>query len=182
MTEPNVRSTDPQKLSRLWQCDTDALTTWQPDELASIFKHLLAPPLVDELGTIAPQLAESLQQPGTAPGETPETFGDLLHHAQPPLDVLKLIKEYCKRADGDESLRSTLAAACNLAHARSVGASTEQPIHKVAVLVTPPLRQAVEQLGFARDAYDFPLVVHALDPAIDKKDIAPERWYVSAND
>lgn len=109
MTEHNVRNTDPQKLSRLWQCDTDALATWQPDELESIFKHLLAAPLIDELGTIAPQLTESLQQSETKPGGELGTFGDLLQHPQPPLDVLNLVKGYCKRADGDESLPSDVA-------------------------------------------------------------------------
>jgi hypothetical protein len=109
MTEPNVHNTDSQILSRLWQCDTDALATWQPDELASIFEHLLAAPLVDELGTIDPQLAEELRQLETTPRVELESFGDLLQHEQPPLDLLKLVKDYCKRSDGDESLPSDVA-------------------------------------------------------------------------
>ncbi len=109
MTEPNVRSTDPQRLSRLWQCDTDALTEWQPDELASIFKHLLASPLVDELGANDPQLAEKLRQLETAPGEAIDTFGDLLQHEQPAVELLNLVKDFCKSADGAESLPADVA-------------------------------------------------------------------------
>jgi hypothetical protein len=85
-------------------------------------------------------------------------------------------------ADSGESLRATLIAVTNVAHAMAVVAPAEDPIHKVAVLTTPVLEPVLRELGFARDAYDFPLVVHVLDPAIASHDVAPARWYVSAND
>ncbi len=109
MTEPNVHGTDPQRLSRLWQCDSDALVQWQPEELASVFKHLLASPIVDEVEAVRPRLAERLRQREAAPEETFATFGDLLSHEQPPLDLLDLIKEFCKHAEDDESLPADVA-------------------------------------------------------------------------
>jgi len=109
MTEPDVYGTDPTKLSRLWQCETGALTEWQPEELGSIFKHLLAAPLGDELGTFDPQSVEKLRQLETTPGETFDTFGDLLHHEQPSLDLLNLVKDFSKRAGSDESLPTDVA-------------------------------------------------------------------------
>jgi len=33
-----------------------------------------------------------------------------------------------------------------------------------------------------RDRYDFPLVVDVLAPSITREQVAPSRWYVSAND
>ena len=84
-------------------------------------------------------------------------------------------------ADAEDSLRATLAAVCNLAHSEAV-ATKEKPICKVAVLVTPIMEPVVRQLGFVRDAYDFPFVIHILNPSITKEDVAPERWYLSAND
>jgi hypothetical protein len=40
----------------------------------------------------------------------------------------------------------------------------------------------LRSLGFVRDAYDFPVIVHILNSAISKEDVAPSNWYVSAND
>ena len=40
----------------------------------------------------------------------------------------------------------------------------------------------VSGLGFVRDEYDFPLVVHVLDESLRAEDVSPTRWYVSAND
>lgn len=85
-------------------------------------------------------------------------------------------------ADADETLRATLAAACNLAHERAVAASPDAPLVKAAVLVTPVMERMASELGFVRDEYDFPMVVHILDRSLSRDELAPERWYVSAND
>jgi hypothetical protein len=85
-------------------------------------------------------------------------------------------------ADAGESLRATLVAACNFAHAHRDGSPGERPLRKVALLVTPVLTPTVAEMGFKRDNYDFPLLVHRLDASLDEKDIHPAGWYVSAND
>jgi hypothetical protein len=86
-------------------------------------------------------------------------------------------------ADAGEALRETLVAAVNVAHQRVLAdAGAAKPIRKVAVLATPLLEPALRELGFLRDAYDFPLVVHVLDESIRPEEVAPARWYVSAND
>jgi hypothetical protein len=85
--------------------------------------------------------------------------------------------------DAGDAMRETILAAVNLGHERALeAAGTAKPIHKIAGLATPPLEPALRALGFVRDAYDFPLVVHVLDPSLTKHDIDPARWYVSAND
>lgn len=109
MTDPNVRGTDPKRLSRLWGCESDAVVQWQPDELAAMFKHLLASPIVDEVESVEPRLARKLGQREATPGEAFNTFGDLLSHGQPPLDLLNLAKEFCKHAEDNESLPADVA-------------------------------------------------------------------------
>jgi hypothetical protein len=84
--------------------------------------------------------------------------------------------------DAGSSLRATLAAVSNLADEKARKASPDAPIRKVALLATPVIEPVARSLGYARDAYDFPFVIHRLDPALPKEDIAPARWYVSAND
>lgn len=83
-------------------------------------------------------------------------------------------------ADAEDSIKWTLAAAANVAHEQSK--NTEKPLHKVALLLTPNMERAAASLGFKRDNYNFPLAVHILDSSIAAADVAPERWYVSAND
>lgn len=85
-------------------------------------------------------------------------------------------------ADDRESLRATFVAVVNLADERARHADPSQPIGKVTVLVTPVLEPTLRSLGFVRDEYDFPVIVHILNPAISKEDVAPSKWYVSAND
>ena len=109
MTEPNVHGTDPQRLSRLWGCESDDLVQWQPDELGAMFKHLLTAPIVDEVERVEPRLAKKLRERESAPDETTKTFGGLLSHEQPPLDLLDLVKEFCKHAEDGESLPADVA-------------------------------------------------------------------------
>jgi hypothetical protein len=85
-------------------------------------------------------------------------------------------------ADAEDSLRNTLIAVTNVAHSQAIIPEREKPIKKVAVLVTPVMEPVVSRLGFVLDTYDFPLVVHILDPSISMDEVAPTRWYISAND
>lgn len=85
-------------------------------------------------------------------------------------------------ADAGPCLRGTLAAAANLAHERAVAAPPDDPIRKVAVLATPAIEPAAKELGFARDQYDFHVLVEVLNPLVEKAEVAPGRWYFSAND
>lgn len=85
-------------------------------------------------------------------------------------------------ADDREALRATLAAAANVAHQESLVRTGADMIHKVAVLATPVMETAIRDLGFARDSYDFPIVVQILDDSVRAEDVNPSRWYVSAND
>ena len=84
--------------------------------------------------------------------------------------------------DAAESLRAALVASVQAAHEHRAAAETDKPIEKVGILATPAMEPVLAALGFARDNYDFPLVVHVLDPLLDPACVAPERWYVSAND
>jgi hypothetical protein len=81
-----------------------------------------------------------------------------------------------------DTLRAVLVAACNLAHERARAAAPNAAIEKVGLLVTTIMEPVVQELGFRRDSYDFPILVQILDDGIPKRDVAPERWYLSAND
>lgn len=86
-------------------------------------------------------------------------------------------------ADEGDATRSTLRAACSLAHreaaARGAG---EMPIEKVAILAPERLRPLLAELGFEPEAYRFSFLVQPLGGVLDADAVAPERWYVTAND
>ncbi len=110
MTEPDIQRTGRRQLARLWQCDTDPVGAWRPEELAAMFKHLLASPLVAVLDRLDRPLPEYVQQGEAASGGKIETFGDLFRTPQPPLEVLHLVKRYGKHAGNDGALPVDLAA------------------------------------------------------------------------
>jgi len=86
-------------------------------------------------------------------------------------------------ADNGDALRATITSVVNVAHARALESlSSAKPIRKVTLLVTPLMEPVVRSLGFVRDQYDFPLVVHVLDESLRTEDVNPTRWYVTAND
>ncbi|MEO5580811.1 MAG: hypothetical protein ABIR58_09130 [Gemmatimonadaceae bacterium] len=85
-------------------------------------------------------------------------------------------------ADADDALAGALVAAVNQGSEASAAAPPERPIRKAAVLVKPIMERAARALGFTRDAYDFPLVIQILDRSISAAALAPDRWFLSAND
>lgn len=81
----------------------------------------------------------------------------------------------------NESLEAAICASCNSAN-DFLTTNPLEVINKIAVLATERMLPIVKNLGFFRNAYDFPFVVHLLDNTILKKKVAPSRWYLSAND
>lgn len=91
-------------------------------------------------------------------------------------------------ADSGPSLEATLRAAVNEANAVGLESQDDVPeesrfvLRKAAILVTPVFEPVLRGLGLRRDRYTFPLVVHRVSPALADEDVAPEHWYLSAND
>ena len=86
-------------------------------------------------------------------------------------------------ADDGDALRATIASVVNVAHTKALESpSSAKPIRKVTLLVTPVMEPVVRSLGFVRDQYDFPFVVHILDETLRAEDVNPSRWFVTAND
>lgn len=85
-------------------------------------------------------------------------------------------------SDGDEALTATIQAAYNQALEYKVALNDGEELNKVAILTTPLIEKAITILGFVKDNYKFPMLVHLLGADLTKKQVAPERWYASAND
>lgn len=87
-------------------------------------------------------------------------------------------------AEDEETLKLITKLSCSRAYDLKLSLSEENQIkcEKVSILATPPIQKIVAEMGLVKNKYNFSLVVHVLSKALSKKEVRPERWYVSAND
>ena len=94
MREPAepLENVDPVTLSELFSVgEEDRPKVWTAEELREVLAHQLRAALVYDLGSVgALRDAEALGQQGV------RTFGDLIRHGSPPVDLLRLAKDYFK--------------------------------------------------------------------------------------
>ena len=76
---------------------------WRPEELAA--------PVHLDLGNFAPGDARRLQTLSGSQGLLLKSFSDLLHHPQPPLELLEMVKQFAKtsRSHPDSPLPREIA-------------------------------------------------------------------------
>jgi hypothetical protein len=74
------------------RAESDDIPWWREEELADILLHQLGVPLLFDLREM-PAVADD------APTVLPGTFGSLLFDENPPLPLLRLMKEFAKSSD-----------------------------------------------------------------------------------
>jgi len=86
---------------------------WHADELAAIFRHQISTPMLVDLDNFDPHAAARLKMASEAQGLVLKSFADLFHHSAPPVELLKLVKDFAKaNVDHPESgLPSEIASA-----------------------------------------------------------------------
>jgi hypothetical protein len=99
-------------LAALMKAAREPTGLWRPDELSAIFRHQMAAPVLTELGR-PPGAGRELNELSKGQGAPVRTFSDLLFHPAPPMELLKLTKDFAKaNMDHPESgLPSEIAAA-----------------------------------------------------------------------
>lgn len=85
-----------QKLASLLASGEEHAKLWRADELAAIFRHQMAAPVLVDLGTFDPRTATRIRIQSEAQGLLLKSFADLFHHPAPPLELLELIKDFAK--------------------------------------------------------------------------------------
>jgi len=106
----------PQALAQMLDIGPDTHGLWEPGELGTILEHQLAAPLEFELVGMDRSQLDELRHDWPA-GPALETFGDLLRHPRPPVELLKLTKAFAKasRAHPDSPLPEDVAGVLYLA-------------------------------------------------------------------
>ena len=91
-----VLATDPQRLATLFDLAPDDERLWRDDELGAILRHQLTVPLQVDLINLERGLALKVRTLAESQGLTLKSFGDLLTHPHPPVELLKITKEFAK--------------------------------------------------------------------------------------
>ena len=103
MKNHDLEDTDPQSLTQMMDLDGDHEKLWSPEELGAILEHQLSAPLQCDLSGLDVHLARRLKQLNSAGPAPLVSFGDLLSHPSPPLDLLELSKRFAKACRSDPS-------------------------------------------------------------------------------
>lgn len=99
--EPNsseaVRQATRQQLGAALGLGAGAPMAWRPEDLAAIFRHQMAASVLVDLGALDSALAGQFQALADGSGLVLRSFGDLFQHAKPPLELLRLVKDFARR-------------------------------------------------------------------------------------
>jgi hypothetical protein len=91
-----VSKSPAKKLAALMAAGGGRDRLWRADELAAIFLHQMSAPVAVDLGGFDPRTAARLKNLSEAQGLVLRSFGDLLHHPAPPIELLELVKDFAK--------------------------------------------------------------------------------------
>src|SRR5687768_14922488 len=69
---------------------------WSGDEIAAIYRHELTAPLHIELGAVDAATARRLKLVSASHGLLLRSMGELLHHPNPPVELLVMVKDFGK--------------------------------------------------------------------------------------
>jgi hypothetical protein len=83
-------------IARLLNPGLTAIREWQPVEFAAILKHQLSAPVRVDLGELGADLQPKIATLCAAQGLLLRSFHDLFVHPSPPLELLRIVKEYAK--------------------------------------------------------------------------------------
>ena len=90
-------------LAQLMDLGTDATPDWTPQELAAMLTHQLSAPLAFDLCALKEVSVEKVNAVAAAHTPAVESFGDLLTHAHPSVELLELVKEFAKTSDSNQN-------------------------------------------------------------------------------
>jgi hypothetical protein len=111
MTQADLHRADPSLLARILDVEEATIHAWPQHELGSILRHQLATPVqLDLEGRNSSLHAGPHALPhGQHLGKL--TFGELLHHPEPPVELLRQIKHFAKasRKSGESALPAEIA-------------------------------------------------------------------------
>src|ERR1035437_4992333 len=97
MMRENIQRTDPKLLSKIFRAPQER-DAWAHADVAAMVRHQLAAPLMVDLEAMFPGEGPQVAALAAAAKPAIVTFADLLSHASPPVELLRLVKDMAKAA------------------------------------------------------------------------------------
>lgn len=112
-TAKALSKSPPKSLAAFLAAGDEQGRLWRPDELSAIFRHQMSAPILVDLGGFDAATAARLKTLSDAQSLILKSFSDLFHHSVPPVELLKLTKDFAKSNmdHPDSSLPQEIAAA-----------------------------------------------------------------------
>mgnify|MGYP005856862373 CR=1 FL=1 len=130
----------PERLSEMLGLEPDNARLWRPEELAAVFRHQMAAPVSFDLGGADDALAKKLRLLTDAQGLLVKSFADLFGHPCPPLELLRLTKDFAKaNRDHPEALLPREIA--NALYFGSIAAALVRCKKRISKLTNAEMRQ-----------------------------------------
>ncbi len=98
MTESKygIDRASPEGLASVLAMEADGPRVWRPEELEAVFRHQMAAPVSVDLGNLDPGVSGKLKTLTDASGLLLKSFRDLFQHPAPPVELLRVVKEFAK--------------------------------------------------------------------------------------
>lgn len=93
-TSSDLMRCGPSRLVRLLEMKAEH--HWRPEEFGTVLEHQLSAPIQVDLGGLDSELVPKLKTLSEAEGLLLRSFADLLYHRCPPVELLRLTKEFAK--------------------------------------------------------------------------------------
>jgi hypothetical protein len=93
---PAIHDTDNKSLAALLDLPPGGERLWRDEELGAILRHQLTAPLQVDLINLERGLAVKVRTLAESQGLVLKSFGDLLAHPNPPIELLKITKDFAK--------------------------------------------------------------------------------------
>jgi hypothetical protein len=136
----------PKALAALLAAREERGGLWRPEELAAVFRHQMSAPVMVDLGGFDPATAVRLKTLSEAQGLLLKSFGELLHHPSPPVELLVLTKDFAKlNLDHSDSTLPTEIA--GVLYYTSIAAALVRLDRRITQLQDADLRRGLRWSG-----------------------------------
>jgi len=129
-----ISRSEAKSLAAFMAAGTEQARLWGPEEVAAVFRHQMASPVLVDLAGFDPAGAARLKTLTEAQSLVLRSFADLFQHPLPPLELLELVKDFAKaNMDHDESaIPGEVAAALYYASIASALARLNRRISRLS--------------------------------------------------
>ena len=141
----DIHKANPELLSKMMDLGSASEQAWRPEELAAIFRHQMSAAVQFDLGALDPGLANRLNNLSSSQGLLLKSFADLFFHPHPPIELLRLTKQFAKayRNHPDSPLPNEIAT---LLYFLSIVAALVRCGERITELDDDSLRKGIEWL------------------------------------